>query len=451
MTQYRRTVLPALIGVALCAGVAPQSIAGKQSQTRVAPKTSVATARSPLTAAQMQDERLRIQQTFYVPSPLPPLDIKIYSKFHPAPGVAAERLTYTTEFGMWVPAILYLPDPRPQGALPGLIVIPGHGDDKYTWYSWYAGILYAQAGAAVLTYDPVGEGERNIARRSGTRAHDHWLLPEPQMARRLAGLMLTDVFEGVRVLQQQPAIAPSRIGIMGFSLGSFVTSVACAVDEQIHACVEVGGGDLDGPGGYWDTRTNKPMCQGIPYESLGFLGDRGAMIYALQASHAAGYVFNGLDDEVVEIPHHGPGFFADLQARTARLHGGDEGVFTYGFAPEASHRPWFLTRPVALWLQRQLGFPNWTKTQIEKMPTTLVGAWARARGVPIDPLYDTTLREAGTRALGSDLPAISREDLSVFSADQWRENATRLIYEMWVAHAEEATGKAAKPGGSKRK
>jgi len=49
--------------------------------------------------------------------------------------------------------------------MPGLIVVNGHGGDKYSWYAFYAGILYARAGTVVVTYDPIGEGERNAGRK----------------------------------------------------------------------------------------------------------------------------------------------------------------------------------------------------------------------------------------------------------------------------------------------
>ena len=95
-----------------------------------------------------------------------------------APGVTAERVTYGTQFGMRVPAILYLPRPLPSSKIPAFIIVNGHGGDKYSWYAFYSGILYARAGAAVLTYDPTGEGERNGERKSGTREHDEVELPE---------------------------------------------------------------------------------------------------------------------------------------------------------------------------------------------------------------------------------------------------------------------------------
>jgi len=135
--------------------------------------------------------RRQIRTTLFVPDPAPVLAPRSHGTFEPEPGVIAERVTYGTQFGMRVPAIVYRPKSY-AGKLPALIVVNGHGGDKYSWYSFYSGMLYARAGAVVLTYDPIGEGERNAERKSGTRAHDK-LVPPPEMARRMSGLMITDV------------------------------------------------------------------------------------------------------------------------------------------------------------------------------------------------------------------------------------------------------------------
>ena len=37
-------------------------------------------------------------------------------------------------------------------------------------------MAYARGGAVVVTYDPIGEGERNAARRDGTRQHDRFIV-----------------------------------------------------------------------------------------------------------------------------------------------------------------------------------------------------------------------------------------------------------------------------------
>ena len=383
-----------------------------------------------MTLHQEREWRSQIRSTLFVPERLPPLAAEVHGRFHPAPGVVAERVTYSTLLGLRVPAILYLPESR-KGKIPALIVVNGHGGDKYAWYAFYSGILYARAGAAVLTYDPIGEGERNIHRKSGTRAHDV-LQDPPELGRRMGGLMMTDVMQAVSYLSQRPEVDSRRIGAMGYSMGSFVLSLACAVETRLRACVLVGGGNLDGVDGVWEH--GKPMCQGIPYKSLAFLGDRPAVVYDLHASRGPTLVYNGLQDTTVSITTHGPDFFADMHRRTAELRGGDKGLFDYDFTTFA-HRPYFVTKPVVRWLNRQLAFPNWTDADIAAMPTTHISEWARANGVELDKLYASEEREAGVQAVGTGVPALSREDLSVFTPQQWEGKKDRMIYEAWLKAA----------------
>jgi dienelactone hydrolase len=169
--------------------------------------------------------------------------------------VIAERVSYATGYGLRVPAIVYRPAAA-GGKMPGLVAVNGHGGDKYSWYAFYAGILYARAGAVVVTYDPIGEGERNAQRKSGTRQHDRDVDP-PEMARRMGGLMMTDVMQAVSYLAQRPDVDAQRLAAMGYSMGSFVLGLTCAVETRLHSCVLVGGGNLDGEGGYWDSSSKR--------------------------------------------------------------------------------------------------------------------------------------------------------------------------------------------------
>ena len=386
-----------------------------------------------MSAASVDQERTwraQIRSTLFVPDRLPPLQSELHGRFRPAPGVIAERVTYSTLLGLRVPAILYLPESH-KGKIPGLIVVNGHGGDKFAWYAFYSAITYARAGAAVLTYDPLGEGERNIDRKSGTRAHDV-LQDPPELGRRMGGLMMTDVMQAVSYLSERPEVDAGRIGAMGYSMGSFVLSLACGVDTRLHACVLAGGGNLDGTGGVWER--SKPMCQGIPYKSLAFLGDRPAVIYDLHASRGATLLFNGLQDTTVSITTHGPEFFADMHRRTAALRGSEKGLFDYGFTTGA-HRPYFVTKPVARWLHKQLSFPEWTNESIEAMPETHISEWAQANGAELDRLYASEEREGATRALGTGVPVPSRSDLSVFSPREWEKQKDHLIYEAWLKAA----------------
>jgi hypothetical protein len=178
------------------------------------------------------------------------------------------------------------------------------------------------------------------------------------------------------------------------------------------------------------------MCQAIPYQSMKFLGDRGAVLYNLHAERGSTLIFNGSADDVVDIPKGGARFFEDLRKRTVALHGNDH-VFDFAFEPDAGHRPYFVTKPVALWLEQRLHFPNWTAASIAKMPETHISEWAQANGVAIDKLYGTEIREGGTRALGSGIPGLAHDMLNALPADRWEKEKDRYIYETWVKAAKE--------------
>jgi len=215
-----------------------------------------------------------------------------------------------------------------------------------------------------------------------------------------------------------------------------VVALAGAVDPRICACALCSGGTLDGPGGYWDSST-KQMCQSLPYQSLNFLGDRPAVIYALQAARGPAQIFNGLGDTSMVVPGHGVDFFQDLQTRTAKMHGSLTNVFEFGFAPtNCGHRPYWLTRPVVLWLNRQIHFPNWTDATIQSLPETTISDWAQKYGVPIEKTYATPLREGGTPALGDFVPGYAHDDLNVFTSDEWAAQKTNYVLSAWVQVAE---------------
>ena len=142
-------------------------------------------------------------------------------------------------------------------------------------------------------------------------------------------------------------------------------------------------------------------------------------------------IYNGLEDEVVNIPNHGRPFFEDLRTRTIALNGGEEGVFDVGFLEGASHRPHFVTKPVALWLESYQGFPHWSRQDIQSMPETRIGDWAEGNSVEMDPFYATEVRESGTMALRDDVPGIDRASLNVYATGEWEEQKGQLVHEKW--------------------
>jgi len=405
-----------------------------------------------MTNAKAQDLRARIKAALFVPQPLPALDVQNYGSFAVGPGVIAERVTYATEYGLRVPAIVYRPE-KIRGKIPGLLVVNGHGADKTSWYSWYTGVEYAQAGAMVVTYDPIGEGERNDDHKDGVGEHDK-LIDVPGVPQRMGGQMMTDVLQAVSYLASRREVDARRIGVLGFSMGSFVVSLAGAVDPRIHAVLLTGGGDLDGPGGYWDS-SHAVMCQSGPYHALEFLGDRGAVLFALQANRGPTFIINGTNDTVVAIPQHGPDFFADLRKRTIAELGSDKNVFTTWFDPGASHRPAWVTKLAATWLDENLHFANWKTKQIAELPTIRIGEWAAKDDVILNKSAQREDRDAGLVAIDVGVPKLTPEQLSVLPMAEWEKHKNDFVYSVWardaIADAEkdkqQLNGPASRPDG----
>jgi dienelactone hydrolase len=343
--------------------------------------------------------RQQVRQTLHLPDPLPNLAEKSYGKFAPAKDVAADRVSFATDYSLRVPAIVYHPAGATITQHPAIILVNPHGGDKSSWYDYWAGILYARAGAIVLTYDPIGEYERHWQQRSGTRQHDT-PLESADLSRRLAGLMITDILQSVRYLSQRTDVDPKNIAVIGYEMGSFISALTCAIDTSIHACVLVGGGD-------WDNSAS--ICQATPYQSLGFLGDLGPALYALNAKRGPTLIYNGAG-------HHADEFYADLRRQTIALLGSKKDIFDYQILPGGADEPYFLTKPVALWLLEKLKLPNWTKKQLESMP-------------------ETPAPEGGFEVLGSAIPAVPRADLRAIPDVVWSADQDSYIYESWRTRA----------------
>jgi dienelactone hydrolase len=422
-----------------------QPPAGSQHTAGVGAEVPAEVAGKGLTAqeqaARFARWRAEIRRTLYVPDTLPKLEAKAWSTFSPTAGVLADRVTYRTLDGMLVPAIVYRPDPKVthwKGKLPGIVVVNGHGSDKFGWYSFYSGMMFAKAGAVVVTYDMIGEGERNVDRKSRANSHDKQVvppsgLPVTDWGQRLAGLMQVDLMQGVTYLSERPEVDAKRIAVVGYSMGAFVAGIAGALDMRIDAVVLSGGGVYDGPGGYYDSG-NLP-CQGPPYRALAKIGDRGAILYALNAERGPMYVMNGAADEVMDIPHHEQDWFDKVRAWAVAVRGTDKDMFTTVFYPGISHRTSWVDRDGVEWLETQIHFGIWTEKDIATAPVTHVSTWAQANGVDITPNYMREDREGGLDALGTGFPGIKREDLMVLPEAEWEARKDELTYEGWAAKA----------------
>lgn len=399
-------------------------------------------------AARLERWRRMIRKQLYIPAKLPALEAKTWSTFSPMVGVVAERVTYRTADGMLVPAIVYWPERkgRKLEKMPGIVVVNGHGGDKFSWYSFYSGMMLAQAGAMVVTYDPIGEGERNVEKKSRAGSHDAWVDPPAGLARtdwgqRLGGLMQIDLMQAVSYLAARPEVDAKRIGVVAYSMGAFVAGITGAIDPRIHAVVLSGGGVYDGPGGYFDA--NPLPCQSPVYRALQSVGDRGAVLMALNAARGPMLVMNGAADRVMDIPRHDVAWFTGLRERAVAVRGTKKDMFTTVFFPGIDHRTSWVDRVGVAWLGEQLHFARWNAKAIAEAPLTHVSEWAKENGVDITRAYLREEREGGLMAVGTGIPGVKRKDLMVLPEKDWERLEGSLTYEAWAVKMKAAEAVAA--------
>jgi len=391
----------------------------------------------PATAKQFARWRNEIRKALTIPSPLPPLAPHDFGTSSPMVGVTIHRVTYGTEFGMRIPAIIYLPE-HPAKRVPGIVVAVGHGGDKTSWYSVYTGLLYAKAGAVVVTFDPLGEDERNTAHRSDARAHDT-VIAGSTSALRTGGLMVTDILQSISYLRSLPIVDPQRIALFGYSMGSFQAALAASVDPRIKVLVLSGGGNLDGNGGRWDSE-NKPMCQSGLYRALSFLPDKGAIVLAEHARIGPTLLLNGRLDMLVGRRHQFDDYFADQTTRVSALTGPIATPVEWHFFDNAGHRPSWMTPMAAQWIHAHLHLPFWSSTSVASLGQTHIAEWAATTESTINTGYADEQREGGILAVGSGFPGISRDQLQAVPLEEWKKNVGLYVWEGWQKRLLQAEG-----------
>jgi dienelactone hydrolase len=177
-------------------------------------------------------------------------------------GFTRHRVVYASERHLDVPAWLLVPDDATAPA-PALLAVHGHGPDGWTYehgrdtvvgpvpadpeagaalerQGTTFGADLARAGFVVLAPDLRGFGER----------WDGWTddhrLCDLELAQALArGSLplsgnLWDLHVALDVLQAEPVVDSSRIGVVGFSYGGTLALLLAALDERVGAVVASG-------------------------------------------------------------------------------------------------------------------------------------------------------------------------------------------------------------------
>jgi cephalosporin-C deacetylase-like acetyl esterase len=164
-----------------------------------------------------------------------------------ADGFRIEKILFESQPNFPVTALLYLPNTKPgtaQQRLPAIVVSPGHGfTGKATDYTFASS--FARNGFAVLSYDPIGQGERLLypdpadptktLLKASTGEHGEAGLQPTLIGDAPARIIVWDSIRAVDYLLSRPEVDPNRIGAFGCSGGGTMTALLGAVDTRVHA------------------------------------------------------------------------------------------------------------------------------------------------------------------------------------------------------------------------
>ena len=166
-------------------------------------------------------------------------------------GLLKTPVTFVNSLGETVPGILLIPAGAGAGSLAGVVCMPGTGGDaerlteerfhrddpdKGPLLGWAREL--SRRGFATLSFTLKG----TVARR---RNLEEWeteaklLAPygRPQM-----GILAEEALRAARVLGAQEQVDPARVGLTGFSLGSYASWWAMACDPSIRTAAILCGG-----------------------------------------------------------------------------------------------------------------------------------------------------------------------------------------------------------------
>src|SRR5713101_4224859 len=159
-------------------------------------------------------------------------------------GFSVEKLIFPSLPGVYVTALVYVPDDHSRKH-PAVLVPAGHAPDGKFHYQSLSQRL-AGRGYVVISWDPVGQGERSqfwdpIAGKSRYNliCGEHAVMGNLAY---LAGTNLArwEIWDGIRVvdyLLTRPEVDGERISITGTSGGGFQATLIAALDERIKVAV----------------------------------------------------------------------------------------------------------------------------------------------------------------------------------------------------------------------
>jgi len=346
-------------------------------------------------------------------------------------GVVIEKWVFAAESGSRVPALLFRPA-KPVGKLPVVVFTYGHGSSKSAWPYQYAALMYAKLGLATLAIDPIGEEERHVDGRMGSRAHDNAEADRRAAAagRLMMGKLVFDTMRGIDWLATRDDIDMTRVAVAGYSLGGAKASWMAALDDRLRAALICGWA-------YDDIVLPTKLCTKVSFTALRKQADWPTFI-GLAAPGCAILFANGDADVVIDRNDRGvwPRSQARLDAARPRWAERPERAPQAYLEAGAGHRPYFAYREALVFLHGQGMLPGVTAESLAKLPTVNAGQWCDRYGIELEKLYGTQLHWRGATLPDLAIVPLAPAELAVLRPDE--RGAADFTLEGWLDQIEAA-------------
>ncbi|QDT41807.1 Alpha/beta hydrolase family protein [Gimesia alba] len=347
-------------------------------------------------------------------------------------GTVIEKWIFTSEPGSRVPAVLYRPKTLTKPA-PAIVLTYGHGGSKSQWQYNYAAQAYAKAGLVCLAIDPIGEEERHLQGKLGTRAHDPKAVHERawNAGRPIMGKLVFDTMRGIDFLLERDDVDPEKIGVAGNSLGGAVASWMAALEPRIKLAIVSGWA-------YHNVTLRSKYCTKVPNQRMREICTWPEFL-SLAAPHCAVLVMNGDADWIIDSDDDGAAWrgtrSAVSDAANVYQTQGAAGRVQAWFEAKGGHRPYMSHPDALLWIQQHLGTPLLTKQEIQKLPTVNSGRWCDAHQIRLERLYGTDLHQRGATLADFKLSPLSPTKLACLKPEERGTPAFTL--EGWLQQIEQ--------------
>ncbi len=160
----------------------------------------------------------------------------------PRQGYVVRKVIFESLPEFFVTANLYVPTAG-KAPFPAVLAPIGHsanGKSYGVYQHLFVGLV--KRGYVVLTYDPVGQGERSqywdfVAHRLRFNLNEHGLagIPEYLLGENFARYRICDGIRALDFLAGLPEVDPDRIGVTGSSGGGTLTTYIAMLDSRVKA------------------------------------------------------------------------------------------------------------------------------------------------------------------------------------------------------------------------